>query len=1327
MSERAATAHNRWTMQQWEAITARGRNLLVAAAAGSGKTAVLVERIIRLISEGEEPLDVDRLLVATFTKAAADEMRDRIREALEKKLAERPDSEHLRRQLVYVHRASITTLHSFCLEVIRRHGQSIHLDADCRIASEEEIDLIRRDVLEDVFERYYAESAPDSAFWQLVDAYGSDRSDEPLFELVSKIYDFSRSHPWPEHWLASVARAFHVPEEGPADETSMPWLASLRRDVAAELSGVLGLLREAHGLSCMPGGPAPYADSLAAEARAVEAAAAAAQAGSWPELAAAVQAVGFGKLKPVRGNEADKRLKERVQELRKQAKERFEALREECFTRSPDDFAGELRRIAPQIDMLVRLVGDFADRFAEVKRSKGLLDFSDLEHLCLAILLAPESRPGRPVPSEAALEYREQFAEVLIDEYQDTNLVQETIIGLISRPGAGNRFMVGDVKQSIYRFRLADPGLFLRKYQTYDATLAGEGVGTSAVDDAAASPSEGFGASTGKGAEASPGESGRRIDLAHNFRSRPEVLNAVNFVFRQIMTETVGELAYDERAMLVHGFPYPEPLARGDDPFAVEVMLLDRSDDVHAPQADEETAEPPAAPASPRPEEAPGGAGAEESDAEPDDPETVRLEARAIAARIGELMGASGGSPLLVYDKKSSGVRPLRYGDIVILLRADKDWAPHIMEELRLAGIPASGESSAGYFDAVEVETVLSLLRVIDNPYQDIPLAAVLRSPMFRFSEEDLARIRLCLRGGPYYEAVRNAAAAADDESLRKRCADFLAQLELWRMEARHGSVADLIWRVYRMTGYFDMAGGMPNGAKRQANLRALYDRARQYERTSFRGLFRFLRFIERMRESGKDLGEAGAAGESEDVVRIMSIHKSKGLEFPVVFVAGLGKSFNMQDLNGAFLLHKELGFGPKLVEETLRISYPTLPHLAIRRRLRLEMLAEEMRILYVAMTRAREKLILIATSANLAKQAESWSQAASCREWELPDGMLARARSYLDWLGPALFRHPQAASIRAMAGWEHYDPPSFLAEDSSRWKTGALRRVEVAEAAAAREARDETIIRAMYRGEPVFHLHSRWTDLIEQRLEWEYSHRRSSEIVSKTSVSELKRRWEFLAAEEEESSASAPSALRLSKPLLQRPAFLEEREMTPAERGTLYHLAMQHLPVGLEGDPAVIAAELSRLAARGILPIDRLQALEPEVLARFFRTDLAKRMAASANVWREVPFSYGLPAETLDPGMSMPKTPEDGTEAAPGETVLVQGVIDCVFAEDDGLVLLDYKTDAVRSETALAGIRDRYALQIDVYARALAEIWRTPVKEAHLFLFDTGTSIRMK
>ena len=958
-----------WTDDQWKAIMAYGQDILVAAAAGSGKTAVLVERMIKKVLSKENPINVDELLVVTFTNASAAEMRNRISEALEKAINEDPTSTHLRKQLSLLNRASISTIHSFCLEVIRKYYYLIDIDPGFRIADSTEAQLLRDEVLDELFEEEYGK--PDNErFFRLVDSFTNDRSDLALMDIIRDLYDFARANPSPEKYLKDIVNMYKVDSVTNLEE--LPFMESLRFDTQLQLEGIREMLEAGLELTKQPGGPAPRAENFLDDLQILDRMLVASKE-SWNALYENMQNWTFSRAKTCKGDEYDKSLMDRAQKLRDDAKKKLKAIQDELFNRKPESFLRDMTEMRPLIQTLVELVQCFSDKFNIVKTEKGLVDFADLEHFCLDILLDPSAkREGILAPSEAALHYRDTFKEVLVDEYQDVNMVQEAIIGLVSKDGesTGNLFMVGDVKQSIYRFRLAEPNLFLGKYNQF--TSNGENTGL-------------------------------KIDLARNFRSRKEVLSGTNYLFKQIMGVSVGEIEYNEAAELIKGAAYPE-----DEPYPVELLIVDLEND----ESDVTEAE-----------------NTEENDNVFDvvELEQSQLEARVMANKIKTIITERAS----IYNPKTKSSRPIMYRDIVILLRS-MTWAPQIMEEFKQQGIPIYANLSTGYFQATEITIMMSLLKVIDNPYQDIPLASVLRSPIVGLHEDDLAVIRIEQKNGAFYDALTSFCTqkpAGDHESIYDRVKPFFLMLNEWRSMARQGSLAALIWQLYRDTHFYDYVGGLPGGKQRQANLRALYDRARQYEATSFRGLFRFLRFIERMQERGDDLGAARALGEQEDVVRLMTIHSSKGLEFPVVFVAGLGRSFNTMDLRKPYLLDKEFGFATKYVNVDKRITYPSLPQLAFKRKKKMEMLAEEMRVLYVALTRAKEKLFLLSSVKSLQKKLEKWEQNLNHSDWLLKDYERASAGSYLDWVGPSLVRHQDSQTLFA----EEVQPSALIPEELVR------------------------------------------------------------------------------------------------------------------------------------------------------------------------------------------------------------------------------------------------------------------------------------------------------
>ncbi|MBC8015958.1 MAG: helicase-exonuclease AddAB subunit AddA, partial [Sporomusaceae bacterium] len=969
-----------WSKQQLAAIEARDKNLLVAAAAGSGKTSVLVERIICRILDEQQPVDIDKMLVVTFTNAAAAEMRARIGNALSDALEQHPHSQHIERQLALLNSSAISTIHSFCQSIVRQNFHLLDLDPQFRVAGQAEITLMKTDVLEKLFETCYAQG--DADFLELIDHYGDDQSDESLYSLILGLYNFSRSHPWPDKWLADLKDQFFLSEDTVIDD--LPWSKLILGKISLELEQAARLADTLCREAGKAGSISEYAQTFAADRVVLDELLAAAH-HSWQKLAEAMTCCQFEKIAKTPKN-TDDSAKKYFQKARQKVKDKVNDCKVNFFDRPPEGLVADMRLVAPLVETLGKTVIQFGQNFAKSKSERGLLDFNDLEHFCLRILLDPEAGPGEIKPSAVALLLQEKFAEVMVDEYQDTNGVQETILRLVSSREKANLFLVGDVKQSIYRFRLAEPELFMEKYHHY--------------------PSRGV--------------QYARIDLSQNFRSRPGVLHAVNFLFVQLMASRITELEYGEAERLNPGPDYPEaqgPVLNE----TVELCIIDRDEAQESAEAvngdDAEIADQPAVELA---------AEAELSGFE--------LEARFIGKRISELMTAG----YQVYDKDIKGYRRLAWRDIVILLRSVKGKANIVLDVLRQSGIPAYAELDAGYFREIEVQIMLSLLSIIDNPRQDIALAAVLRSPLALFTTEELAEIRLCKQGDDLWSALITYADSHQHEEqgikLQVKAQSFMNQFEQWRDRSRRTGVPELIWQIYRDTGYYEYVGGMTGGMLRQANLRALHDRARQYEVTNFRGLFRFLRFLERMQGNGSDLAVARALGESEDVVRIMSIHKSKGLEFPVVFIADLGKNINLQDSKALVLCHKTLGVGPYVTNPELRFRYPTLARQGISHKLTMETKAEELRVLYVALTRAREKLILVGSVSKLAKKAAQWCQAVDYSGLILPDALIAGAKNYLDWICPAVARHEGGIALRQYAECE-YGSDTVLAKDLSKWQ----------------------------------------------------------------------------------------------------------------------------------------------------------------------------------------------------------------------------------------------------------------------------------------------------
>ena len=1277
-----------WTDEQRAAIEARGGHLLVSAAAGSGKTAVLVERIIRLVTE--DGVDIDRLLVVTFTEAAAGEMRDRIMQALEARLAANPHSGHLLRQLMLLPKAHISTLHAFCLTVLRQHFFRLDLDPEFRVLDEHEAQLLRLDVLDDVLEQAYDRSGANGPFSQLVLAYGGTDGDADLRQVILDLHDYARSLPDPAAWLRQCTRAYH--ELDPGTFPASPWGVELAQAAQVRLARAAALLRQALDLAMGPGGVAGHAATLEADLARLERLQQAAAHGL-PALAAAAADAAFPPLQRARKGEGDPAVRDAVKKLREAAKQAVEGVFSRWLARPLAEQLADVRSLAPLMDALVEQVLALDELYAAAKRERSAVDFADLEHLCLRLLDDPE----------AAAELRAQFDEVLVDESQDLNGVQEAILSRVSGAAheGGRLFLVGDVKQSIYRFRQADPTLFLARYQRA-APLAG----------------------AGSCAE-------RRIDLQANFRSRAPVVDGVNFLFRQIMTPTAGELAYDAAAELVFRAPY----GPGGQDAAIEVHLLERDRGalraaVQLPAALEAAAAveaaavaaPPPVAAAPAEGEgtAPvsGGTAVDEPGDVADedaieDLDALEREALVAAQRIQALVRDG---QMQVWDKATGGYRPARYGDVAVLLRATRHKANTVLDVLARCGVPAYAELGTGYFAALEVETMLALLAVLDNPRQDIALATVLRSPIGGCSAHDLARIRAVQREGDFYDAVLAAAGRAELGALGRRLREFLVRLDEWRTHARRAPLSELVWQLLTETGYFDYVGAMPGGRQRQANLRALYDRARQFDTFARHGLARFLRFIKRLQEGAGDLGTAPAVGESDDVVRVMSVHKSKGLEFPIVIVLDMGRQFRHRDGHRFLAFQRDLGLGAAVVDGERRIAWPSLVHDAVRERRRREELAEEMRVLYVALTRARERLILIGSGRDLPRLAGRWAAAAACTGWPLPDSSLLDAQNWLDWIGPALCRHQAGAPLRRLAGFAREPADGAVACDPSRWAVevwDAARVVALTGAAAPGDGTDVDW-RAIAALEPMEGVDDAPVRLLlEDRVRWRYPWLALSARPAKQSVSELKRRWD---EDHGESEPTVQPPVRLAR----RPRFLQAagRALTAAERGTAVHLVLQHLDLHGPLDAAGIGGQVAAMVGRGLLTPEQAGGIDPGQLARFFASPLGRRLQQHASrVRREIPFTLALPAAEVYPDLDPALAAE--------ERVVVQGVIDLLLLGEEGPVVVDFKTDQVAPDAVEEAAR-RYTVQMELYSRAAREIYGREVAEAYVVFLAAGRAVPM-
>lgn len=1257
----------KWTDEQLLAIETRGKNLLVAAAAGSGKTAVLVERIIKIITDDNNPVDIDKLLVVTFTNAAASEMRERIGDAISKKLEEMPDSKMLQRQLALLNKSNITTIHSFCLDIIKNNFHLIDLDPGFRIGDETECTLIKQDVLIELFEDKYDKE--DEGFLNLIEAYCTNRDDERLKEIVLKLYNFSMSGPWPSVWLREKAQEFNINSLDELEKAS--WYKVLKESLYLDLNNAKNGLDEAIKICEEDSDLAPYLLTLKPELNGIENAINSLNL-NLEQIYKAIKDIEFAyRIKTVKKGLGDELDKKKVKSLRDDVKKKINQIKGGVFSVSLDETLNGIKNMYPIIKSLTELVIEFSDRYVKKKMERVILDFNDLEHLCLKILTCNDEN-GEVYASSVAQKFREKFEEVLVDEYQDSNNVQETIISMVSRKDLDNPnvFMVGDVKQSIYRFRQAKPELFLEKYNSY-----------SEEDN----------------------KKNRKIMLYKNFRSREEVIKGVNFIFKSLMSKTVGELDYTDKEALNLGASYDEinkdnvyfqdnefiDLDKIEVSGALELHILDKSSDFEDGKNEIN----------------------DEDDKENDNEEdlsAVAIEARIIAKRIKELINPSDGKCFMVFDKNLNRYRKITYKDIVILLRSTKNWADTIVEELSFGGIPVYADINTGYFQTIEIRTIMSLLHIIDNPMQDIYTIASMRSPIFAFTSEELADIRILNRDNYFYLNVKDIAEDVYNErinkSLKDKCVYFIEKIGSWREKSLYMPIDEFLWYLYSDTSYYGYVGAMVNGIQRQANLRILFQRAKQYEQTSFKGLFNFINFINKLRKSSGDLGTAKILGENEDVVRIMSIHKSKGLEFPVVFLSGCGKQFNLRDINDSLLFHEELGIGADCIDIKKRIRYTTLQKYAIKKKFELETLSEEMRILYVALTRAKEKLIITGSSYNLQKDIDACYKAGVKGFNKVIPSELLKQKSYLKWIMTALIKHKDGDILRQ--GKNEFVE---ISDDLSSWKINFHKKSDfgIENVEDSIEKKNISILSLNYSNFEV-------DEEIRKRLEFRYKYRDVCSVPSNISVSDIKK------AEEEIFEPQAENLFSEEKNRKKPKFIMEEKGLSKAEKGTAMHFVMQKLDLNKVNLLNEIKEQIKNMFEKGLITKDEEESINIFKIQKFFKSNLGQRLLKAykenKQVFRELPFITEIPVKRIEKDLI--------DKIFNNEKLRLQGIIDCFFEEDDGIVLLDYKTDYVENGKEKE-ILDKYRVQIDLYTETLERVIGKKVKERYLYLFGIDKEVK--
>ena len=1186
----------KWTNEQQNAIDYMDCNLLVSAAAGSGKTAVLIQRIIERITRPGNPVDVDRLLVMTFTNAAASEMRERLAKALLEKLEEAPENAALQKQYMLLGKASIMTIHSFCLNLIKENYHQLSLDPDFSVGDTDEMKLLLNDAFEEAFHEMVIKKNQD--FIELLKAFGG-KSGKGVMELGKKVFSTIQSNPWPEVWLEESVARFEDATNEPVAKTffGSELIENARTKIQYYLERIELVLELLHTDEKLQG----YVETLTTE-RVILNGLEESLDGSWDKIVEKFDSAFFDRMSPAKKG-ADEGLKELTKNLRDEYKAEIKSMQSQDFALNEEECRADFEVLHRQFGALCDYIKLSSKKFAERKTSEKVLDFTDFEHYALELLMQSD----RKTPTDLAVSLREKFEEVLIDEYQDTNEIQETILKAVSREGdLGNLFMVGDVKQSIYRFRHAKPELFMEKYDRFKKD----------------------------------GESlDRKVILGKNFRSRGELLDKINFIFERIMTKKLGEVDYGEDEMLNTGASYPGLVSK-DSP--LEINIIDM---------------------------------AESEDSEVDDEDVKKnavAEARFVISRIQELISED--SDFQIVDKETKDYRKPRFSDFTVLMRAANSWAPDFEEQFNLEGIPVFSDVSNSLFETIEVMSVMSLLKALNNPLEDISLISLLRSNFFGFTNNELADIRIGSRPNRFFEAVKM--------SKGQKAVEFMETFSNWRMRSGVVPISELIWGILNDTGYFTFVGGLPDGRKRQNNLKLLFEYIRNFERAGMVGLFNLIDYLENVFGNSGDMGEARLIGEEDNVVRIMSIHKSKGLEFPIVFLAGLGKNFNKMDVSTCVIVHQNHGFGPDLINYERNLKYQSVAKRALKIITERDNISEEMRILYVGLTRAKEKLILVA-SLNKAQDAigKIKTEASFAGDDKLNPVFLMKSPSFIKWVVSALTKH-SASEIKF---WHHsqfaVDAPSEDFDESQKPAVKAIDKINK-----WLETKDEDLYAQM-----------------SEVLSWEPVSVVESKIPAKITVTELKKL--------EESGRFDENAQPLTKQVntnFNQPAFLKSAsDLSGADIGTAYHKVFFILDFSRRLMLDEVRVQLDNMLAKQLISDAEFAHMDAAKILEFANSEMGDRIRKSGRYFKERSFLY---RPTVTP--------------VGGKETIVQGVIDLFFITDnDEIVLIDYKSDRGGDES---GLKSRYQAQIDYYASALSQITGKRVAERYLYLVNVGEFVRI-
>ncbi|QSX06343.1 helicase-exonuclease AddAB subunit AddA [Sedimentibacter sp. zth1] len=1201
----------KWTENQQKVIDSRNKNILVSAAAGSGKTAVLVERIIKLVKDNKE--EIDSFLIVTFTNAAAAGMKQKIQKALYKDLEDDSISDdnlkrHLRNQLNKLNKANISTIHSFCIDLLRKNFHVIGIDPNFRIGDPNECQILLNEAVDDVLEQAYTDKSSD--FVQLVECFTSNRSDKELVELIKDMYYFILSFPNPLEWFEKSVNMLEITEIE-LDESI--WLSVIRENVGTLLDGAEEAIKLAIDLSKEEAGPIAYFDTFSRDLSNVSELRDSLINSNFNNFINNLYSLSHPRLASIRGKkkeEVDAVLLDDAKSMRNEYKKIVDGIKKLIPNKTMKEFTEAINYMYPAMKALFELVKSLMNEFKIKKADKAILDFGDVEHFALDALSYEDVRES----------CRNKYKFIFVDEYQDSNQIQETLIGLIKRDN--NVFMVGDSKQSIYKFRLADVDLFNSKLRTYKT-------------------------------ECDEGDLNQRIDLNHNFRSRFEILAATNYIFEKIMSKKLGELDYNKEVFLNVGTEFKKSK---DDRVELDII------ETQTVEADEDI------------------------DEELQAMKKAEIEAFFAVNKIKDLLGQK------TYFAKENEFRTIEFKDIVILLRSVANWSTVFEEIFFNQGIPFYSDTGTGYFETIEIEIMINMLRLIDNIRQDIPLLSIMRSPIGKFTTEELIKIRIKSPKISFIDAMyiyKNN----EKNDLQQKIISFIDMIENYKKNSRYEKLNDLIWKILMETDYYYFVGALPNGKVRQANLRLLTDKAFEYENTSMTGLYNFLKYIEKLKLYNSDESTAKILGENDNVVRLMTIHKSKGLEFQVVILCGLNKKFNMMDVSKSILKHKTYGIAPKYVNPELRIYKETLPRIALKDVTKLETLSEEMRVLYVALTRAVDKLILCGTVKSAEGRVKKWRKGTTHYN-------LYTSQSYLDWICSSIYKHKDGYELRKLCNDDNSIVKNDIHNASFLINILTLKDINYS-ANQAENKREERIEEIKHFTEEV---HSIETDEINRRLSFEYSYKKSINIPTKLSVTDIKNL--------DKKDVNVENIKYNIPKLVDIPLFKENNiNFTQAEIGTITHYVMQHLDLNQQLDIQNINEQIANMIMHKLLTESEAEVVNIEQIVMFFKSDIGKRMLLSSNIKRETPFVIKKHANEVVKNINE------------NEFVLIQGIIDCYFYEKDEIIVIDYKTDKVNDEN-IDIIKNQYKKQILSYKEAIQKLTNKKVKQCYLYLFDIGKQI---